>query len=53
MNVICTHVPMSPRARTSVSDERSQNKVAVKVWSGFSEMLTGTLGDEQIYSVVL
>ena len=29
---ICAHVPMSPRARTSVPDLWSENKVVKKEW---------------------
>ena len=53
MFIICAHVPMSPRARTSVPDDRSQIKVTEKVCPDSFEMLTGILGGELISSVVL
>ena len=53
MIIICAHVPMSPRARTSVPDEWSAVIQLKRCGLGDSEMLTGILGGEQIYCVVL
>ena len=41
MIIICAHVPMSPRVRTSVPDLWSQHKGTKKEWSGYVNMLIG------------
>ena len=49
---ICAHVPMSLRARTSVPNDRSGIALLKRCGPYNFEMLTGILGDEQIWSVV-
>ena len=44
MILICAHAPMSPRARTSVPDLWSENKMIKKEWIWVMTMLIGIAG---------
>ena len=49
ISYVCTHVPMSPRARTSASDDWFLIKVSEK---GMRSMVTGYPGERATSSVV-